>query len=159
MHIHHNGDLIGFLNNGGGWCGYFTNAGHLWTAQYGWIHDYVTNTASNQAWAAANYRWNDAVNSFATHGTANHLQNQLNQHWGRMDGMQGQINSVVGAMTSARLAHAGDPSSGGGGLQVWEPYGGSVVTGWGFYNNIVWYFRCRYMQVAIGGNWYTVGYV
>jgi hypothetical protein len=63
MFIHHNNDLLGFLNNGGGWLGYFTNAGHLWTAQYGWIHDYVNNTASNQAWNAANYRYNQLVNS------------------------------------------------------------------------------------------------
>ena len=159
MYLHHNGDLIGFLNNGAGWIHYITNAGHMWTAQYGWLHDYVNGTANNYAWAAANSRWNDAVNSFATHGTANHLQNQLNQHWGRMDGMQNQINGVWGAITSTRLAHAGDPSSMEGGLQVYEPFGGSVVTGWGGYNNIIWYFRCRYLQVAINGNWYTTGYV
>ena len=158
MWIHHNGDLIGYLNNGRGWIHYITNAGHMWTAQYGWLHDYVNGQANSYAWSAANSRWNDAVNSFATHGTANNLQAQLNQHWGRMDSMQGGINAVQGAITSTRLAHAGDPGSMDGGLQVWEPYAGSVVTGWGGYNNIIWYFRCRYLQVAIGGNWYTTGY-
>lgn len=64
MWIHHNQDLIGFLNNGQGWCAYFTNAGHLWCGQYGWIHDYVNNTASNHAWSAANYRWNEANGTF-----------------------------------------------------------------------------------------------
>jgi len=148
MWIHHQNDLIGFLNNGRGWCFHVTNAGHIWAGQYGWMHDYVNGQANAYAWSAANSRWNDAVNSFATHGTANSLQAQLNQHWGA-------INSAV---TSTRLVHAGDPSSGGGGLQVWEPYGGGIVTGWGFYNNIVWYFRLRYLQVLIGGNWYTTSY-
>jgi hypothetical protein len=54
MTIHHNGDLIGFLNNGGNWCMYVTNAGHVWWPQYGWLHDYVNNTASSHAWSAAN---------------------------------------------------------------------------------------------------------
>jgi hypothetical protein len=40
-----------------------TNAGHIWAGQYGWIHDYVNNTASNHAWSAANTRYNQLVNS------------------------------------------------------------------------------------------------
>jgi hypothetical protein len=63
MFIHHNGDLIGYLNNGGGWIQYTTNAGHLWIAQYGWLHDYVNGRASAYAWEAANYRYNQLVNS------------------------------------------------------------------------------------------------
>jgi hypothetical protein len=63
MHIHHNQDLIGFLNNGGGWCFWATNAGHVWSAQYGWFHDYVNNTAYNYAWDAANYRYNQLVSA------------------------------------------------------------------------------------------------
>jgi hypothetical protein len=63
MYIHHNNDLIGFLSNGGGWVMYTTNAGHVWTPQYGWIHDYVNNTASNYAWDAANYRYNQVVST------------------------------------------------------------------------------------------------
>jgi len=54
MYIHHNADLIGFLSNARGWVMYATNAGHVWTPQYGWIHDYVNNTASSHAWSAAN---------------------------------------------------------------------------------------------------------
>ena len=61
MYLHHNQDLIGFLNNGAGWCFWATNAGHVWSAQYGWFHDYVNNTAYNQAWSAANYRYNQLV--------------------------------------------------------------------------------------------------
>jgi hypothetical protein len=64
MYIHHNGDVIGFLNNGAGWCAYFTNAGHVWTAQYGWVHDYINNQANAYAWSAANYRWDEANRTF-----------------------------------------------------------------------------------------------
>lgn len=63
MYIHHNGGTIGYLNNGGGWIHYTTNAGHIWAAQYGWLHDYVNNTASNHAWNAANTRYNQLVQS------------------------------------------------------------------------------------------------
>jgi hypothetical protein len=63
MYIHHNNDLIGFLSNSAGWVMYTTNAGHVWTPQYGWIHDYVNNTASNYAWDAANYRYNQLVST------------------------------------------------------------------------------------------------
>jgi hypothetical protein len=63
MYLHHNQDLIGFLNNGNGWCFWATNAGHVWSAQYGWFHDYVNNTAYNYAWDAANYRYNQLVSA------------------------------------------------------------------------------------------------
>jgi hypothetical protein len=64
MWLHHNGDTIGFLNNGRGWCFYATNAGHIWTPQYGWIHDYVNNTAWNIAWYTANTKFAEALNTF-----------------------------------------------------------------------------------------------
>jgi hypothetical protein len=63
MYVHHQSDLIGFLNNGGGWIHYITNAGHMWTAQYGWLHDYVNGRASAYAWDAANYRYNQLVSA------------------------------------------------------------------------------------------------
>jgi hypothetical protein len=63
MHIHHQSDLIGYLNNGGGWIEYTTNGGHKWIAQYGWLHDYVNGRASAYAWDAANYRYSQLVNS------------------------------------------------------------------------------------------------
>jgi hypothetical protein len=63
MYIHHQSDLIGYLNNGGGWVEYTTNAGHKWIAQYGWLHDYVNGRASAYAWDAANYRYSQLVNN------------------------------------------------------------------------------------------------
>ena len=64
MWIHHNSGTIGFLNNGAGWCFNVTNAGHIWAAQYGWLHDYVNGQANAYAWGAANQRWNDANATF-----------------------------------------------------------------------------------------------
>jgi hypothetical protein len=41
MSIHHQQENMGFLNNGGGWIFYVNNSGSLWTAQTGWITDYI----------------------------------------------------------------------------------------------------------------------
>lgn len=122
MSIHHNGDTIGFLNNGGGWCGYFTNAGHVWTAQYGWLHDYVNNTASNQAWYAANYRYGQVV-------------------------------------TETRWAFAGTIFVLDYANQSTEPWFGAALTGVViYYDGRTSHYHGRYMQVAIGGGWYTTRY-
>jgi hypothetical protein len=61
MYLHHQDNNIGFLNNGGGWIWYINNDGHMWAAQYGWLHDYVNGRASAYAWDAANYRYNQCV--------------------------------------------------------------------------------------------------
>jgi hypothetical protein len=122
MYIHHNGDLIGFLNNSGNWAAWVTNAGHMWTAQYGWIHDYVNNTCWNIAWYTADTRYNQLVNNM-------------------------------------RLAYYGDAHWTWGLNQVYEPWGGGVVTG--FYrdnNGYIHYTRFRAVQFNIAGGWYTAGY-
>lgn len=50
-YLHVNGNLMGFLNTGGGWDLYANNSGQVWTANYGWLHDYffrqVANCAAN----------------------------------------------------------------------------------------------------------------
>jgi hypothetical protein len=63
MYLHHNQDIVGFLNQNGSWISYTNTGGYIWSPAYGWIHDYVTNTASNQAWYAANYRYNQLVST------------------------------------------------------------------------------------------------
>ncbi len=45
--LHVNGNLMGFLNNGGGWDMYANNSGQVWAANYGWLHDYFVNSVSN----------------------------------------------------------------------------------------------------------------
>jgi hypothetical protein len=113
MYIHHQSDLIGYLNNGGGWIHYITNAGHMWTAQYGWLHDYVTNTASNQAWYAANYRYNQCVTTirFAHLGDVQHYYNQLQEPWsgGVITGISGCYVSyyVLGRYRQCHMLIAG----------------------------------------------------
>jgi len=80
MSIHHNNDLIGFLSNGGGWVMYTTNAGHMWTPQYGWIHDYVNNTAYSHAVNQANaYVQNRVSNGRLVH--AGDFGMGWNQQW------------------------------------------------------------------------------
>ena len=64
MYIHHQNENIGFLSNGGGWIWYVNNNGHFWTPQYGWLHDYVTGTASNYAWYAADVRYSQTIQQF-----------------------------------------------------------------------------------------------
>jgi hypothetical protein len=61
MHVHHQDGNIGFLNHNGGWVWYVNYNGHYWSPQYGWLHDYVTGTANNYAWNAANYRYSQVV--------------------------------------------------------------------------------------------------
>ena len=50
-YLHVNGNLMGFLNTGGGWDLYANNSGQVWAANYGWLHDYffrqVANCAAN----------------------------------------------------------------------------------------------------------------
>jgi hypothetical protein len=84
MYIHHQGENIGFLNSGGGWIHYVNNAGHMWTAQYGWLHDYVNGRANAYAWDAANYRYNQCVTTIRFHhlGDVQHYYNQLQEPWG-----------------------------------------------------------------------------
>ena len=49
--LHHNEDLMGFLKTDGNWDMYMNNGGSMWTANYGWLHDYffrqVANCAAN----------------------------------------------------------------------------------------------------------------
>jgi hypothetical protein len=49
--FHHNGSVAGFLNTSGGWDMYANNSGQIWTANYGWMHDYfsrlMTRTMTN----------------------------------------------------------------------------------------------------------------
>lgn len=151
MYLHHNGDLCGFLNNGGGWAMYVTNAGHIWSTQYGYLHDYVNNAASNYAWSAANSKdgainnaqgtandaWNRANNA---QGSANNAQGTANDAWNRANNAQNSANNAQGTANYAvslasgqvsdmRMPYAGDigvPQSGTG---VREPWNGGVVTG------------------------------
>jgi len=46
-YLHHNQGLMGFLKSDGNWDMYMNNSGSLWTANYGWLHDYFFNTVSN----------------------------------------------------------------------------------------------------------------
>jgi hypothetical protein len=72
-------------------------------------------------------------------------------------------STLPNAVTDTRLAYAGDVAiATGPQSSIYEPYGGAVVTGW------MWaiiggiaeatLFRLRYVQINIGGGWYTVGY-
>lgn len=51
-YLHVNGNLMGFLNTGGGWDMYANNSGQVWTANYGWLHDYFFSTIANCASSA-----------------------------------------------------------------------------------------------------------
>jgi hypothetical protein len=44
--LHVNGNLMGFLKSDGNWDMYMNNGGSMWTANYGWLHDYFTRTVS-----------------------------------------------------------------------------------------------------------------
>lgn len=48
-YLHVNSNLMGFLNTGGGWDLYANNSGQVWTANYGWLHDYFFSSVSNCA--------------------------------------------------------------------------------------------------------------
>jgi hypothetical protein len=38
---------MGFLKSDGNWDMYMNNGGSMWTANYGWLHDYFFNQVSN----------------------------------------------------------------------------------------------------------------
>ena len=66
MHLHHQSDNIGFLNNGGGWIHYINNAGHMWTARSTAGCTTASTVRSRNwyaAWDAANYRYNQLVSA------------------------------------------------------------------------------------------------
>jgi len=46
-YLHVNGNLMGFLNTGGGWDMFANNSGQVWAANYGWLHDYFFSTIAN----------------------------------------------------------------------------------------------------------------
>lgn len=46
-YLHHNQGLMGFLKSDGNWDMYMNNSGQLWTANYGWLHDYFFSTIAN----------------------------------------------------------------------------------------------------------------
>lgn len=48
-YLHVNSNLMGFLNTGGGWDLYANNTGSVWTANYGWLHDFFFHTVANCA--------------------------------------------------------------------------------------------------------------
>ena len=48
-YLHVNGNLMGFLNTGGGWDLYANNSGQVWAANYGWLHDYFFSSVANCA--------------------------------------------------------------------------------------------------------------
>jgi hypothetical protein len=45
--LHVNSNLMGFLKSDGNWDMYMNNGGSLWTANYGWLHDYFFNAVGN----------------------------------------------------------------------------------------------------------------
>jgi len=45
--LHHNQGLMGFLKSDGNWDMYMNNSGQMWTANYGWLHDYFFSTIAN----------------------------------------------------------------------------------------------------------------
>ena len=46
-YLHHNQGLMGFLKSDGNWDMYMNNSGQMWTANYGWLHDYFFSAVSN----------------------------------------------------------------------------------------------------------------
>lgn len=46
-YLHVNSNLMGFLKSDGNWDMYMNNSGSMWTANYGWLHDYFFNTIAN----------------------------------------------------------------------------------------------------------------
>jgi hypothetical protein len=47
--FHHNQGLMGFLKSDGNWDMYMNNSGQMWTANYGWLHDYFFSSVGNCA--------------------------------------------------------------------------------------------------------------
>ena len=56
--LHHNEDLMGFLKTDGNWDLYTNNNGQVWSANYGWLHDYFFSAVSNCARQNADYSGN-----------------------------------------------------------------------------------------------------
>jgi hypothetical protein len=48
-YLHHNQGLMGFLKSDGNWDMYMNNSGQMWTANYGWLHDYFFSSVANCA--------------------------------------------------------------------------------------------------------------
>ncbi len=46
-YLHHNQGLMGFLKSDGNWDMYMNNSGQMWTANYGWLHDYFFSSTGN----------------------------------------------------------------------------------------------------------------
>lgn len=46
-YLQHNQGLMGFLKSDGNWDMYMNNSGQMWTANYGWLHDYFFSTIAN----------------------------------------------------------------------------------------------------------------
>jgi hypothetical protein len=46
-YLHVNSNLMGFLKSDGNWDMYMNNSGSMWTANYGWLHDYFFSTITN----------------------------------------------------------------------------------------------------------------
>jgi len=46
-YLHVNSNLMGFLKSDGNWDMYMNNSGQMWTANYGWLHDYFFSTIGN----------------------------------------------------------------------------------------------------------------
>jgi len=46
-YLHVNSTLMGFLKSDGNWDMYMNNSGSMWTANYGWLHDYFFSTIAN----------------------------------------------------------------------------------------------------------------
>jgi hypothetical protein len=45
--LHHNNGTMGLLKTDGNWAMYTDNSGHVWSAVYGWLHDYFFSGTSN----------------------------------------------------------------------------------------------------------------
>lgn len=45
--LHVNSNLMGFLKSDGNWDMYMNNGGSMWTANYGWLHDYFFRQVAN----------------------------------------------------------------------------------------------------------------
>jgi len=52
--FHHNQGLMGFLKSDGNWDMYMNNGGQMWTANYGWLHDYFFRVVANCANSVGN---------------------------------------------------------------------------------------------------------
>ena len=56
--FHHNQGLMGFLKSDGNWDMYMNNSGQMWTANYGWLHDYFFSSVANCAPTSVNCNGN-----------------------------------------------------------------------------------------------------